>query len=200
MRKLPELEGKGTVDKKLSLITELLTSASSVEAKYLVRTLIGDLRIGVQESTIRDALAKAFFREEKTVSPQIQEAIDKTNDLAFVFDMAKKGRIKDLEKAKLEVGKPIKAMLAQKVKTIEEGFEALGTPCAVEYKYDGFRLIIHKKSSGEIILFTRRLENVTKQFPEVVEYVKNYVKGKAFILDSEVVGYDRKTKKYQPFH
>ena len=199
LRKLPGLEGKGTVDKKLSLISELLTSASSVEAKYLVRTLIGDLRIGVQESTIRDALAEAFFKESENVSSQIQEAIDKTNDLALVFDMAKKGKIKDLEKAELEVGKPIKAMLAQKVKTIEEGFEALGTPCAVEYKYDGFRLIIHKKSSGEIILFTRRLENVTKQFPEVVEYVKNYVKGKSFILDSEAVGYDKKTKKYQPF-
>jgi len=103
-----------------------------------------------------------------------------------------------LEKASLEIVKPIKAMLAQKVKTIEEGFKALGTPCAVEYKYDGFRLIIHKKGD-EVKLFTRRLENVTKQFPEVVDYVKRYVKGKSFIIDSEAVGFNPKTKEYLPF-
>jgi DNA ligase-1 len=96
------------------------------------------------------------------------------------------------------VGKPIKAMLAQKAKNIEEGFKAVGKPCAIEYKYDGFRLIIHKKDS-DIKLFTRKLENVTKQFPEAVEYVEKYVKGKSFILDSEAIGYDKKTKEYTPF-
>ena len=196
LRKLPELEGKGTVRKKISLITELLTSASSLEALYLVRTLIGDLRIGIQESTIRESLAKAFFKKED--SEKVQRAIDKTNDLAVVFEICKKGKIKELEKLNLEVGKPIKAMLAQKVATITHGFKALGTPCAIEYKYDGFRLIIHKKGK-EIKLFTRRLENVSKQFPEVVDYILKYVKGKSFILDSEAVGYDKKTKEYKPF-
>jgi DNA ligase 1 len=198
LRKLPELEGNGTIGKKLNLITELLTSASSIEAKYLVRTLIGDLRIGIQESTIRDALAKAFFDTEKETSKKIQEAIDNTNDLSEVFLIAKKRKISEFEKVELEVGKPIKAMLAQKANTIEEGFKAVGKPCAIEYKYDGFRLIIHKKNS-DVKLFTRRLENVTKQFPEVVEYIKKYVKGNSFILDSELVGYDKKTKVYTPF-
>ena len=198
LRKLPELEGKGTVSKKLSLIAELLTSASPLEALYLVRTLIGDLRIGVKESTIRGALSKAFFKGDKEESKKIQDAIDKSNDIAAVFDIAKKRKLKDLEKIFLEVGKPIKVMLAQKVATIKEGFEKLGKPCAIEMKYDGFRLLIHKKGE-DISLFTRRLENVTKQFPEVVEYVKNYVKGKSFILDSEAVGFDRKTKEYKPF-
>jgi DNA ligase-1 len=198
LRKLPELEGEGTVSKKLSLITELLTSASSIEALYLIRTLIGDLRIGIQESTIRDALTKAFFDSDKESQKIIQEAIDNTNDLAEVFIVAKKGKINEFKKIELEVGKPIKAMLAQKVKTIEEGFEAVGRPCAIEYKYDGFRLIIHKKDSN-IKLFTRSLENVTKQFPEVVEYIQKYVKGNSFILDSEAVGYNKKTKEYTPF-
>ena len=75
LRKLPELEGKGTIAKKLSLITELLTSASPIEALYLVRTLIGDLRIGVQESTIRESIAKAFFTDQKEASEKIQSAI-----------------------------------------------------------------------------------------------------------------------------
>lgn len=198
LKKLPELEGKGTVSKKLSLITELLTSASPLEALYLVRIVIGDLRIGIKESTIREALSKAFFKRDKEESKKIQDAIDKSNDLAVVFDIVKKGKLKDLEKISLEVGKPIKVMLAQKVATIKDGFTALGKPCAIEYKYDGFRLLIHKKGK-DIYLFTRRLENVTKQFPEVVGYLKKYVKGNSFILDSEAVGFDKKTKEYKPF-
>ncbi|MEN7982178.1 MAG: ATP-dependent DNA ligase [Nanoarchaeota archaeon] len=198
LRKLPELVGKGTVGKKLGLINELLTSANPVEAKYLVRTLIGDLRIGIQESTVRESMAVAFFKKDKEVSDKIQRAIDRSNDLAIVFDIVQKKKLKELGKVKLQIGKPIKAMLAQKAVTIKEGFKALGAPCAVEYKYDGFRLLIHK-NNNEIKLFTRSLENVTKQFPEVVEHILKYVKGNSFILDSEAVGYNRKTKKYTDF-
>jgi len=96
------------------------------------------------------------------------------------------------------MAKPIKAMLAQKVNTIEEGFKALGKICAIEYKYDGFRLIIHKQNK-KIILFTRRLKNVTKQFPEVAQYIEKYVDGNNFIIDGEAVGYDVKTEKYIAF-
>jgi DNA ligase-1 len=198
LRKLPELEGQGTVDKKISLITELLTSAEPVEAKYIIRTLLSDLRIGIQESTIREAFSSAFFQGDKEASSRIQRAIDKTNDLGEIFEIAKKGKLEHLEKVSLDPGKPIKVMLAQKAKNIQEGFEAVGKPCAIEYKYDGFRLIIHKKDN-KIKLYTRRLEEVTKQFPEAVEYVKEYVKGNSFILDSEAVGFERKTKKYMPF-
>ncbi len=198
LRKLPELEGKGTVNKKLALITELLTSASPTEALYLVRTLIGDLRIGVQESTIKYGILKAFFKNNKEHENKIQRAIDNSNDLAAVFDIAKKGKIKELEKVHLVVGKPIKAMLAQKAKDIDDAFKKLGKPMAIEYKYDGFRLLIHKVNN-KVTLFTRSLENVTKQFPEVEGYVKEFVKGDSFILDSEAVGYDKKTKHYTDF-
>ncbi|OYT36443.1 DNA ligase [Candidatus Pacearchaeota archaeon ex4484_71] len=198
LRKLPELIGKGTIDKKISLITELLTSASPEEALYLVRTLLGDLRIGVQESTIKYSLLKAFFNDDKEKEPSIQRAIDKTNDLAKVFEISKKSDIKKLDSLELEVGKPIKAMLAQKTISIKQAFKDLGKPLAAEYKYDGFRLLIHKKGD-KITLFTRRLENVTKQFPEVERYIQNNLKGKSFILDSEAVGYDKKTKKYTDF-
>ncbi len=198
LRKLPELVGKGTVDKKLSLITELLTSATPVEALYLVRTLLADLRIGIKESTIREAMAEAFFKRDKETSEKIQTAVDNSNDVAKVFEAAKKGNFKTLEKIEIEVGKPLKVMLAQKAESVKDGFEKVGKPCAVEYKYDGFRLLIHKKEN-EIKLFTRRLENVTKQFPEVVDYIKKYVDGKSFILDSEAVGFNSKTKEYTSF-
>jgi DNA ligase-1 len=198
LRKLPELEGKGTIEKKLSLITELLTSASPIESLYLIRTLIGDLRIGVQESTIKYAILRAFFNDNKEYEEDLQNAIDRSNDLREVFEYAIGKDIKDLEKIKLEVGKPIKAMLAQKAKDIDDAFKHLGAPLGVEYKYDGFRLLIHKKGD-KITLFTRSLENVTRQFPEVIGYIKEFIKGDSFILDSEAVGYDRKTKKYTDF-
>ncbi|PIO01206.1 DNA ligase, partial [Candidatus Pacearchaeota archaeon CG09_land_8_20_14_0_10_30_9] len=198
LRKLPELIGKGTVDKKLSLITELLTSANPIESLYLVRTLIGDLRIGVQESTIKYSILKAFFKNNKEYEEEIQKAIDRSNDLKEVFEASKNGKLEDLEQIKLQVGKPIKAMLAQKANSIEDAFKHLGKPLAIEYKYDGFRLLIHKKGN-EISLFTRSLENVTNQFPEVISYIKEFVKGDSFILDSEAVGYDKKTKRYTDF-
>ncbi|MDP3987102.1 MAG: ATP-dependent DNA ligase [Nanoarchaeota archaeon] len=198
LRKLPALEGKGTVSKKISLITELLTSASPLEALYLVRLLIGDLRIGVKESTIRDSIAKAFFSGDSEAAKKVQDAIDKTNDVAAVFDIAKKGRIGGFDKLHLTVGNPIKVMLAEKAKTIKDAFASVGKPCAVEYKYDGFRMLIHKKGE-ELLFFTRNLENVTKQFPEVVDYVKKYVDGDSFILDCEAVGFHKKTKEYRPF-
>ena len=198
LRKLTEFEGKGTVEKKLSLITELLTSASPIEALYLVRTLIGDLRIGVQESTIKYAMLKAFFKNNKEYEEDLQKAIDRSNDLKEVFESAKTGDVKELEKINLEVGKPIKAMLAQKAKDVDDAFSHLGIPMAIEYKYDGFRLLIHKKGN-KVTLFTRSLENVTKQFPEVEKYVKEFITGDSFILDSEAVGYDKKTKKYTDF-
>ena len=198
LRKLPELEGHGTVDKKLGLITELLTSATQKEALYLTRTLLGDLRIGIQESTIKSAMNKAFFNNEKNSEELIQKAIDTVNDLKKIFLISKKKNLKNFEEVSLEVGKPIKVMLGPKAESIEQVFESLGIPLAVEYKYDGFRLMIHK-NENQISLFTRSLEDVTKQFPEVADYVKKFVKGDSFILDCEAVGFDSKTKKYQPF-
>jgi len=199
LRKLPEMEGKGTVEKKISLISELLSSATPLEAMYLARTLIGDLRIGIKESTIRDALAEAFFPENKKEAiEKIASALETTNDIGEVFESAKRG-LKELESAKISVGKPLKVMLAQKAKNIEEGFKIVGKPAAVEYKYDGFRMLINKDEKGKVSMFTRRLENVTKQFPEVEKYVEKNIKAKTFIIDAEAVGYDGKTKVYQPF-
>lgn len=197
LRKITTLLGKGTVGKKMGLISELLTSATPLESKYIVRTILEDLRIGIQESTIRDSIAKAFFDDEEA-KEIIQKAIDKTNDWKVVFKIAKEKDLEKLKKIKIVVGNPIKVMLAQKVENIEEGFKTVGKPCAIEYKYDGFRLIIHK-AKDEIKLFTRKLEDVTKQFPEVIDYIKENVSGESFILDSEAVGFNKETKEYTSF-
>ena len=197
LRKLVELVGKGSVDKKISLISELLTSASGEEAKYIVRTLLNDLRVGVADALLRDAIAESYFPGEQA-RELIEEAYEKVNDFALILSLAKKGK-KVLEEVEVVPGRPIKVMLPVKVTSLEEAFRICGKPLAVEHKYDGFRVLINKDQHGKISLFTRRLDNVTKQFPDIVEAIKKRVKAKSFILDSEIVGYEPKTKKYKPF-
>ncbi|MBS3125579.1 ATP-dependent DNA ligase [Candidatus Woesearchaeota archaeon] len=218
LHKIAELEGSGSVERKVQLVAELLTSAKPIEAKYIVRTVLGELRVGLGDGTIRDALIWAFFGKEAGItydekekevtipdrevyenySTLVQEAFDATNDFAEVFELLREKGAKGLEHVEVKPGKPVKVMLFQKAKTIAEGLETVGTPAAAEYKYDGFRLQIHK-TNGKITLFTRRLENVTEQFPDVVEMVKKHVGAGRFIMDSEVAGIDKKTKKYLAF-
>ncbi len=211
LRKLVEMTGHGSVDRKLQLIAELLTSAKGTEARYITRTVLGELRVGLGEGTLRDAITWAYFmkvtdkmsaeeREKYNIYVNaVQQAYDLTTDFAVVAKAAKEKGMKGLESVKITLGKPIKVMLALKVDDLEEAFETVGKPAQAEFKYDGFRLEIEKDEKGSIILFTRRLENVTNQFPDVVEQVKRHVKGKTFILDAEAVGYDRKTTKCLPF-
>ncbi len=199
LRKLPLIEGSGATEKKFSIIINLLVSASPSEARYIIRTILGELRIGMQEGTVRDSLAEAFFSSNKKEAvEEIQNVMNKMNDFAFVLKLAKKKKLIELKKVGLKVGRPIKAMLSEKVRNLKEGFEKVGRPCALEYKYDGFRVFIHKKGK-EVLLFTRSLENVTKQFPEITNAVLENIEGKSFILDSEVVGYNKETKKYTNF-
>ncbi|MEK6983387.1 MAG: ATP-dependent DNA ligase [Nanoarchaeota archaeon] len=219
LRKLAELEGEGTVERKTQLIAELLTSAKPVESKYIVKTILGEMRIGVGEGAMRDAIVWAFFwgeigvkytKEENDIQVEdrevynkyldaVQNAYDVTNEFAEVAKTAKLKGLEGLESIGMKVGIPIQVMLALKVDTIEEAFDTVGKPAAIEFKYDGFRIQSHKNGKGEIKLFTRRLEDITKQFPDVVEFMKNNIKGKSFIIDSEAVGYNKKTGKYLPF-
>lgn len=250
IRKLTELTGQGSVDRKMQLIAELLSSAKGAEARYVVRTILGQLRVGTGAGILRDAIAWAYFpkavekvfikcgschstvppadscvecnkplekearkaataaeeKEENTASrdeyntilDKIQQAYDLTNDFGVVARKAKTEGVRGLETVEIRIGTPIKVMLALKSETVEEALETVGRPAQCEYKYDGFRLECHR-SGNRIWLYTRRLENVTRQFPDVVEYLKKYVKGDNYILDSETVGYDPKTQKYVPF-
>ncbi len=272
IRKLAEITGVGTVDKKISLVSELLTSAKPLEAKFIVRTVLEDLRTGVGEGTLRDAIAWAFlpkiigifyqcneckefvpavkkclncnsqielnFKKEvekkfkglkilkvKKISDlknlkkydliickderlardvynyiieELQHAYDLTTDFGVVaIKLIEKG-LEGLKEISLVPGKPIKVMLYQKAEDIKDGFETVGKPAALEFKYDGFRLELHRKGE-KIWLFTRRLEDVTKQFPDVVSYIKKAIKSKDFILDCETIGIDPKTGRWLPF-
>ena len=217
IQKLSTIEGIGSTDVKLKTIAELLTSAKPTESRYIIRTLLEDLRVGLGESTLRDAIAIAYYeRHGKTVDLEskdpsfgaggeltkirdaIQEAYDITNDYAIIAQMIIDDDIEILTDLKLDTEKPVKVMLAQKAKTIAEAFEMVGRPAAIEYKYDGFRMLIGKHGD-KITIHTRRLENVTTQFPEVAKLIKENITTESCIIDGEAVGYDPKTKKYVPF-
>ncbi len=195
-KKMLSFEGKGSIDKKILSLSELLLLAKEEEIKYLIRTVLSNLRIGLSVQTILEAFSKYFFNGEN--KDLIEEKYNLSNDLAEIFLSSKKG-IRELEKINIKPGIPINVMLAIKVSSIKEGFEYCGRPAAFEEKYDGFRMLINKKQNGEIFLFTRKLENVTNQFPDIVKVVKKNVKAESFILDSEVVGFDHKKQKYLPF-
>jgi len=228
VRKLAIIEGTGSVDQKLKTIAQLLSSATPLEARFLVRILLEDLRVGIADGTIRDAIVlwaaehhdgiisngevkERYSRKHGAANTQdrtpeeiiqswqqaIQDAIDRSNDVAKVAVTVKHKGMKGLESIELEVGMPFKVMLAQKETNLKEAMGRVGTPCALEYKYDGFRMEIHKDGHGKITLYTRRLENVTTQFPDVVACVKE-LPG-SFILDAEAVGYDAKTGRYTAF-
>ena len=191
IQKLASLEGKGTVSKKVQLIAELLTSASSEEAKFIVRTVLDELRIGVASGVLRDAIAESFNCDPK----EVEEAFNMNVDYGETALLAKEHKLSGV---KISILKPQKVMLALRVENIEEAFKSLGKPAILEYKLDGFRCTIHKQGEN-IILFTRNMENVTKQFKEIIPIIKQHVKGDSFILDSELVGFDPKTQKYLPF-
>jgi len=246
LRKLASLEGSGSVGRKVGLVAELLSCATPSEAKFIVRSVLQELRVGVAEGTLRDAIVRAYLPrvrgincnnmqgrtlavksleelkkadlskyefiefsddKDKKISREcynylvdsVQEAYNMANDFSSVAQKLKKDGLKALKSINLEPGRPVKVMLAQKVADIKEGFDCVSLPAQAEYKYDGFRMQIHMNEKGCITLFTRRLEDVTKQFPEVAENVKKNVKGKSFILDAEAVSFNRQNGRYLPF-
>ncbi|PIY59980.1 DNA ligase, partial [Candidatus Woesearchaeota archaeon CG_4_10_14_0_8_um_filter_47_5] len=242
LRKLAAVEGPGSVDIKVNLIAKLLTAASPDEARYIVRTVLEEMRVGIGEGTLRDAIVWAFLpqvaglfdeylepvrqetsldtvhglvsvpRDARIIAPDektarsiytalvdaVQHAYDMVNDFGTVAQVVQKKGLKGLEEVQLEIGKPIKVMLFKKAKDMEDALTTVGKPAALEFKYDGFRMQIHKKGS-QVMLFTRNLEQVTAQFPDVVAAVNSNTKANTCILDGEVVGFDPKTKRYLPF-
>lgn len=193
LQKISEQTGAGSQERKLSLIAELLTSAKPLEARYVVRTVLEELRVGVAKGIVRDAIAKAFDVEAK----EVETAWQLNQDYGEVARLLREHGKKGLKKIKIVLGRPIGMLLAEKSPSLEEALKEYDKP-AVEFKYDGMRALIEKK--GETVwVFTRRLENVTKQFPDIVDFVKKAVKAKDCIIEGETLGMDPKTGRPLPF-
>lgn len=198
LRLMSEMQGAGSTEQKTKSIAKLINAASPDEAKFIIRTVLEDLRTGASEGVLRDSICLLATDEIAKIRPEVEHALNMTNDSAKVAKALRKDGLKGLEKIELTIGIPITLMLYPKVSDIEEAFKVVEAPAALEYKYDGFRVQIHKKGN-KVMLFTRRLDQVTEQFPDVIKIISEHVTAKNCILDAEVVGYDPKTKEYLPF-
>lgn len=169
--------GKGSQDAKVKNLQYLFSQATPLEAQYIARLAIEDMRIGIGEGGVRDAIAQAFSQD----ASKVERAYNLTNDIGLVAVNARKGTLADLS---VLINHPIKMMLAQVGEGISASMQELGS-AAIEWKYDGARVQIHKDGK-RVRIFSRRLEDVTRSLPEIVRLAQEVRADKA-ILDGEVV-------------
>ena len=193
LQAISEHSGSGSQDRKLDLIAELLSQATALEAKYIARTVLEQLRIGVAEGLVRDAVASAY----NVSVDDVEGAWNLLPDFGEVAKVAKEDGEKGLKKFKLRLGTPFIVQLAEKSPSLKEAISSF-KKVILEYKYDGMRTLIHKKGE-KIWLFTRNLENITVAFPDLVQMARKQIKAEDCVLDGETIGLDKKTGKPVPF-
>lgn len=186
--------GQGSQDLKIKLVADLLHDSTPLEAKYIIRTVTGKLRLGIADMTILDAFAIAFA--EKKDREEIERAYNVYSDLGKIAETIAREGLEGLNKFSITLGIPIKSMLAERLSSIDEIFKKLGK-CAFEYKYDGLRIQAHLGES--INLFSRHMENITDQFPDVVDALKKSFKGNEAIVEGECVPININTGELLPF-
>jgi len=190
LHEIAKASGKGSQEEKIKILAELLKKSSAKEARYIVRIVLGNLRMGVGGMTVLNALAMAYAggKEDKK---NLEHAYNICPDVGIIAKTAAKNGLKGIKKIDVKVGRPVKMMLAQRVKKIEDIIEKMPGEMAVEEKYDGERIQAHK-TGKEIKLFSRKMDDVTHQFPDVVDQIKKNVKDRSFIIEGEVVAVDKK--------
>jgi DNA ligase-1 len=199
LRELPAFDGEGSQGRRVDTVAGLLADAEPEEARYVVRTALGHLRVGVGEGTIRDAVAEAFLDGGDAAVDAVERAYQVTTDFQVVATTARDDGRAGLEALSIALGRPVQVMLAETAEDVADGFETAADDgvALCEYKYDGFRVQIHV-DGDEVSLFTRRLEDVTEQFPDVVGAVADGVTADRVVLDAELVGYTPETVDEQP--
>ena len=197
LEKIAKASGEGSMETKVQILSGLLASAQPKEAKYILRIVTGKMRLGIADMTILDALA-IVFGGGKEARDLFERAYNLSSDIGYVAKVAAQEGLEGIKKFKITVGKPIRPMLAERLSSAEEILQKIGGKCIAEYKYDGERMQIHKKGD-EAIIFSRRLENITSQYPDVVELVKQHVKAGEAILECECVAVDPETGDMLPF-
>jgi len=195
--KMARASGSGAVDTKISLLAGLLADATPKEAKYIMRTVTGNLRLGIADMTVLDALAIAYGGG-KEARELIERAYNISSDLGRVAKVLAEKGLSGIKKFQVVVGEPIRPMLAERLSSPEEILEKLGGKCIAEYKYDGERIQAHKKGD-EITLYSRRLEDISDQYPDAIELLKQHVLAKEAILEAECVAIDPDTGEMRPF-
>lgn len=188
--------GSGSQEVKLRLVSSLLSDATSRESRYIMKFVMGTLRLGIADYTVMDALALAFTGD-KSNRKILENAYNVSSDLGTVAKLLVTKGLESLRSLQITLYKPIRPMLAERVRTAEEALERMDGRAAVEYKLDGERIQVHK-GKGKVELFSRRLEKITDHYPDVAEAIKS-IKTEEAILEAEVVAINPLTDEFLPF-
>lgn len=194
MRKIGAASGTGSQDQKIKYLAELLNNASPLEARYIVRFVLGRLRLGVGDPTILDALSVAKA-SDKSLREPLEHAYNVCADMGYVARTFYTNP-QDIAAFHVQPFKPLMPALAERLSTPKAIIEKLGK-CGIEMKYDGMRLQCHK-SGSRVEIYSRKLETLTPMFPDVVEAVRKLPQ-KELIFEGEALAYDEEKRKYFPF-
>jgi DNA ligase-1 len=195
--KIASLAGEGSQDMKLKYICSLLNDSTPKELRYILKIITGKLRLGIADYTVLDALAIAFTGDKENRAI-LERAYNVTSDLGHVAKTIATQGLDAVKAIKIEVFKPIRPMLAERVSTAEEALQRMGGKCAAEYKLDGERLQIHKLKD-QVMLFSRRLENITNHYPDAIEAIREFADVREAIMEAEAVAIHQDTGEYLPF-
>jgi len=195
--KIAHASGQGSIETKIRLLSSLFSSASPSEAKYITRISLGKLRLGVADMTILDALAIAYGGGKDARKP-LERAYNLSSDLGYLADVVARQGLSAVEKFKITIGRPIRSMLCERLPSAKEIVDKLGESAAAEYKYDGLRIQAHVDAKN-IHLFSRRLENITEQFPDIGKLLRKCIKTDSAIVEGECVAVDVHTGDMLPF-
>jgi DNA ligase-1 len=203
LKTVAQTEGSGSTEKRIKLLQQLMMDSDPLSARFIVRTVVGKLRLGIADMTILEALEKAFLwaeDEERVMgSHKVVEAVYNVHpDMgAIALSVAMEGA-EGLDSYGVQVGVPIRPMLAERLGSVEEILEKMEGRCAFEYKYDGMRIQAHVGKAGTS-LFSRRMETITSQFPDVVEALGTALSGHEVICEFEAVVHNPETGELLPF-
>lgn len=197
LREVAHIAGSGSVERKTLFFKEqLLEKLDPISVKYVVRIVVGKLRLGIGDPTILDALALAILKD-RTQRKVLEGAYNRTSALGLVGRTLKEKGLEEVKKLKLRVGFPIRSELCERLPTPEKVIEKMGKVDA-QYKYDGFRVQIHKNGE-EIRMFSRNLEDMSHMFPELIDGARRQIKAKTAILDTEALAYQPESEEFLPF-
>jgi len=196
--KIAHSSGKGSQDAKLRLVSGLLSDATARESRYIMKFIMGTLRLGVGDYTVLDALALAFTGN-KSNKHALEVAYNVSSDLGTLAKLLATKGIESVRSIRITLYKPVRPMLAERVRTPEEAMERMKDMSAgAEFKLDGERIQIHK-GKERIDLFSRRLEKITEHYPDVSQAIQKLVKVNEIILEGEVVAINAQTDEFLPF-
>ena len=201
LKAIAQTSGKGAIEQKIAKLSDLLSRVDSLSAKFVVRILLGHLRLGIGDATVLDALAKARWNDVKK-RKLLEEAYNKTSDLGLIGrTIFEHPNEEEAERAvaalDIQVGKPIHSQLAERLPTAEAIIARMGTVVA-QYKYDGLRAQIHKDGQ-QVTIFSRNLEDQSHMFPELIAGALAQVRAERAILDAETLAYNATSEEFLPF-